>query len=449
MTCALACGIVVGMRPTAALVAAAIVGAAATCLLLPLRHLPALLMAITIVMPSLVLEGVGGSGQARAVIAVLLLALLRAPMARPRISVPGILPLAVCAALGLTLMTALVAGLRPPAQVGGTADLQRDLSYPLAAVVGCLGGASGRRDRNSLGVARGFAWLALVAALLSVWYWLWRHSGFVALSSGLFNRADAAFTSSSRSAFPFAVDSPNVGAVLFVLLGAFAAPSMLLASARRDRILGLAVVAACLAAVFTTQSRTGLFAAGAAALIYLALVKLGGGRRSTVLVILALLCVTGAYVFSTFPAERASADTLQARVQIWRQAESAFLHNPIVGHGYEYSLKNNFVEPYSLGVVSHYQSTHSDLLSHLVDGGVVGATIFVGLLWLMVILARRSVADPASRSLGIGYSCMLAALVVGGIDNTLTQSAAVVAFAWLAFGMMVGLTNVAYGRALR
>jgi hypothetical protein len=443
--CAVACGIVVGLRPTGAIVVAAVAAGATACLLAPLRHLPALLMAITIVMPSLVLEGVGGSGQARAVIVILLLGLLRVLMARSRIAVPGVLPLALGAALGLTLMTALIASSRPPSEVGGTADLQRDLSFPFAAVVGFLGGASARSERTSLSIARGFGFLALVAALLSIWYWAWRTLGLPPLSSALFNLANAAFSSSPRSVFPFAVDFPNIGAVLFVLLGAISAPPLLLASASRDRAIGLVVVVTSLAAVLTTQSRTGLFAATAAALTYLALVKRGGGRRSTVLVTLVLLGVAGTYVFTTFPAERASADTLQARLHIWGQAERAFLHDPIIGHGYDYSLKGNFVEPAGLGVVSHVQSTHSDLLSNLVDGGVVGAAIFIAVLGLMVTVARRAVADPLVRPLGIGYSCMLSALVVGGIDNTLSQSAAVATLNWLAFGVMVGLTGTVYG----
>ena len=447
--CAVPCGVAVALRPTEATLLAAIALGATTCLLLPIRHLPGLLVAITIVVPSLVLEGLGGSGQARAVIAILLLALIRVLMARARMAVPGILPLALGAALGLTLMTALVASTRPPNEVGGTADLTRDLSFPLAAVIGYFGGASARSERMLLGIARGFGFLAVVAALLSIWYWAWRALGVSPLSSGLFNQAAVAFSASSRSVFPFVVDSPNIGAVMFVLLGAFAAPSLLLASSARDRSLGALVVVASLAAVLTTQSRTGLFAALGAAFAYLALVKRGGGRRSTVLATLVLLCGAGAFVFTTFPAERASDDTLNSRVQIWGQAERAFLHNPIIGHGYEYSLKGNFVEPYSLGIASHAQSTHSDLVSALVDGGVVGGATFVFILGLMVVVARRSVEDPVSRPLGIGYSCMLAAFVVGGIDNTLTQSAAAATLEWLTFGVMVGVGSATGQRALR
>jgi O-Antigen ligase len=439
--CAVPCGIAVAMRPTAAILLTAVGAAAIACMLLPISQLPALLLAVTIVMPSLVLEGTAGSGQARAVIAILLLALVRVLMARRRMALPGILPIAIGATLALSLMTALIASSRPPSEVGGTSDLVRDLGYPFAAVVGFLGAASARNERTSLSIARGFGCLALIAALLSIWYWAWRSSGVTPLSSGLFNRANTAFSLSSRSVFPFAVDFPNIGAVLFVLLGAFSAPPLLLASAARDRVLGIVVVITSLAAALTTQSRTGLFAAVAAALVYLILVKRAGGRRSTVLIVVVMLVGAGAYAFSTFPAERASADTLQSRVQIWGQAERAFLRDPIVGHGYEYSLEGNFVEPYGLGIVSHAQSTHSDLISNLVDGGLVGAAIFIAVLWLMVVVARRAIADPSVRGLGIGYSCMLSAFVVGGLDNTLTQSAAAATVEWLSFGIMVGLTS--------
>lgn len=448
--CAVPCGIAVGLRPTTAVLLAAVALGAAVCLLLPVRHLPALLLAVTIVMPSLVFEGIGGSGQARAVIAILVLTLVRVLMTRSRVAVPRILPLAVGAALGLILMTALVSASRPASEVGGTSDLVRDLSFPAAAVVGFFGGAAARSEGGSLSVARGFAWLGLGAAFLSFWYWAWHALGFAPLSSSLFNQVlTSSGFSSSRSVFPFTEDSPDVGAVIFVLLGAFTAPSLLLSSSGRDRILGFAVVVASLAAVLSTESRTGVFAAAAAALAYLVLVKRGGGRRSRVALILAVLCGAGAVVFATFPAERDSSDTLKARVQIWGQAGRAFLHEPILGHGYEYSLKGNFVEGYSLGVVSHSQSTHSDVMSELVDGGVAGAAVFIFILGLMVVVARRSVEDPVSRPLGIGYSCMLAAFIVGGIDNTLTQSAAATTLEWLTFGLMVGVCPGASDQAKR
>ena len=436
---AIPCGLAVGLRPTGAVLVAAMAAGLITCAVLPIRHLPALVLAVTMIIPSLVFNGVTGSGQSRAITLILVLTLVRVLMARSRIAVPSILPLALAAALGLTLMTALVASSRPASQVGTTSSLLRDLTLPLAAVIGLVGAAQARNSRAWLTIPRVFAWLGLVAALASVAYWAWQTLHVGPLSNTLFHQVAAVSLFGKRSVFPFVEDSPNLSAVMFVLMCAFAAPPLLLAPGVRDRLLGTALAVCSLAAVLTTQSLTGLFAAGAGSLAYLILVKRGGGRRSTVLVILVLLSSVGAYVFGTFPAERASGDTLQARTQIWGQAAGAFLEDPIIGHGYNYGEQENFVEAANDGAVSRYQSTHSDMLSHLVDGGVVGTAIFIAVLGLMLALARRSVADPVYRPLGIGYSCMLTPMVVGGIDNTLSQSAAVTTVEWLAFGVMVGL----------
>ncbi len=440
--CAIPCGLAVGLRPSYALLLAAAATGLVICALLPIRQLPALLLAVTVVVPSLVLEGLTGSGQSRAVTLILALTLLRVVISRSPIAVPPILSLGVGTALGLTLFTALIATSRPPSEVGTSADLVRDLTLPLAALIGVAGGAHAGITQQRLTIPRVFAYVGIVAALASVAFWAWEEFHLHFLASGLFQQLAATSTFGKRSTFPFVEDSPNTGAVMFVLVCAFAAPPLLLAARGRDRALAIALVAACLAAVLTTQSRTGLSAAGAGALAYLVLVKRGGGKRSNVLIMLVLFVSVGAYVFGTFPAERATDDTLQARTYIWGQAARAFLQDPIIGHGYKYSEKGNFVEAAGLGSVSHHQSTHNDILSHLVDGGVVGTAIFLLVLGLMFALARRSVGDRDLRPLGIGYSCMLTAMIVSGIDNTLSESAAVITFQWLVFGVIAGLVAV-------
>ena len=448
--CAIPCGLAVVIEPTGALLLASVAIGSVMCALLPIRHLPALLLAVTVVMPSLVLESFTGSGQARAVTLLAGLVLVRILMSRESIVVPGILPLAVGTTLGLTLLTALIATSRPATQVGSDADLVRDLSLPLAAVTGFAGGVHARVTRHWLAIPRAFACLGLVAALASVGFWAWRDLHLSLLNNSLFQQLAASSSFGKRSVFPFTEDSPNTAAVMFVLLCAFAAPPLLLEPGRRDRVLGMGLVAGSLAGVLSTQSRTGLTAAGAAAVAYLVLVKRGGGKRSTVLIVLVLLSSVGAYVFGTFPSERASGDTLQARTQVWGQAARAFLNDPLIGHGYKYSETGNFVEAANDGAVSHNQSTHSDILSHLVDGGVVGTAFFIVVFGLMFALARRSVADRVSRPLGIGYSCMLIAMIVSGVDNTLSESAAVITFEWLAFGVMAGMVpsrpNVSFAR---
>jgi hypothetical protein len=437
--CALACGAAVGLHPTTMLYATVAGIGLVGCILLPMRHLPSLLLAATIVMPTLVFEGVGGSGQARVVVVIMAFVLGRVLIARSRLAVPGILPLSIGGALAATIMTALVATSRPSREIGATSDLVRDLSYPAAAVVGFVGSSYARSQRRPLAIPCAFGWLAIIAALASLWYWAWRTSGVTPPPGGVFSHAAATSGFGTRSVFPFVEDSPNLEAVLLVLMCAFAAPPLLLAAARHVKLLGALLLLAGLAGVLTTQSRTGLFAAAAVALTYLLLVKRSGGRQSTAVAGLVILCSVVVYVFGTFPVERTGDDTLVARVHIWSQAWAAFLQNPIIGHGYEYSISGNFIEAAHGGAVSHYQSTHSDILSHLVDGGVVGTAIFVALLGLMLVVARRSLAAPETRTLGVGYSCALVGAVVAGFDNTLSQSAAAVTFEWLLFGVMVGI----------
>ncbi|MGI8412176.1 MAG: O-antigen ligase family protein [Solirubrobacteraceae bacterium] len=244
--------------------------------------------------------------------------------------------------------------------------------------------------------------------------------------------------------FPFVTDAPNLGAVAFMMLAAFSAPPLLLAGGRRDRLLALALLVTALAAVLSTQSRTGLVAAVVGATTYIALVKRAGARRLPVVITLLVLALAGGYVVSTFPAGRLTGDTLQARVLIWGQAARSFVASPIVGHGYLYSEAGNFEEvPQNEPGLSTTQSTHDDLLSALVDGGMIGAAVFASILVLMLRSGLRALRDRRSMPVAIGYCCMLAVLLVSGVDNTTSQSAVTVTIEWLTFGIVVGLTPTA------
>ncbi len=97
---------------------------------------------------------------------------------------------------------------------------------------------------------------------------------------------------------------------------------------------------------------------------------------------------------------------------------------PIVGHGYRYSQVGNFVENASAGgaVTSRRVSTHSDYLSQLVDGGIVAAVIFLGILAAMVSTARRAISQRVTAPAGLGYACFLSALLVAMVDSTTSQA---------------------------
>lgn len=440
---AIPAGIIVGLHPVTVLTVVVVAGLFVACFAVPLRYMPALLLAGTLVTPTLVLNGVGGAGQARVVDAVLVLAIVRSFISRQKLAVPSDFPLAVVAAVGLTLGTVVVAFAQPASEVGTNSDLIRDLSFPLAAIIGLLGGADAQANGKRLAIPRSYAALGILGGLACVDYWLWIQVGSQPVTGPLFTQIAHTTAFVGRSVFPFVTDAPNLGAVIFMLLAAFSAPALLLAPGRRDRVLALVLLAATLGAVLATESRTGLVAATAAAVPYVVLVKRAGGRRVTVVATLVILAVLGGYVFSTFPRQRFSGDTLQSRGLIWQQAAKTFLEAPIAGHGYLFSKSGNFVEQagQSGTTTSKQQSAHSDLLSALVDGGLVGGAIFVGVLALMFRRAARGLRSPDSMPVAVGYFCMLVVLVVGGTDNTTSQSAAIETIEWLTFGVVVGLSS--------
>ena len=446
---ALPVGFAVGLHPGTMALVAAVAAAMAFCALAPVHYLPGILLAGTVVEPSLVLKGVSGAGQATLVIAVAVVALVRLLMARTRLSVPGLFPLALSMAWGLLLFTAIIATGKHAGTVGSFSDLRRDLSFPFAALVGLAGGARARDLERLLAIPRAFAVLGIVASLACVDYWLWVKHGTLPLSSSLFTyvKGQSQF-GASRSVFPWVVDAPNLGAVAFVMIAGFAAPPLLLRGTRWDRVLALVLLITSVAAVLATESRTGMVAAVTASVAYLVMVKRGGGRRSTVILTLLVAAGVSGYVFSTFPSDRQSSDNLAAREYVWRQAIPSFLNSPIIGHGYLYSQSGNFVEQASKdgSTTSSVVSTHSDALSVLVDGGVVGFSIFIGVIGLMARAALRGFRDPRATPIAIGFCCLLVTFVTGGVDNTLTQSAAAPTIEWLAFGLMVGLTRSAPDR---
>ena len=438
---AIPAGVLVGLHPLAVVVLAAICALLAICAVTSMRHLPALLLGATIVMPTLVFEGISGSGQARAVVAVLILGFARVLLAKPKIPVPGPFALALAAGVGLTLATAVVALGRPAGQVGTVSELVRDLSFPFAAVVGLLGGAQARRSGRGLAIPRSFAGLGILACIVCIDYWAWAKHGGPPLSGGLFSQVQSSTGFVGRSVFPLVEDAPNLNAVMLMMLAAFCGPPLLLARGRGDRVLAMALLLTAVGAVLATQSRTGLIAAMAGSVTYVALLKRAGRPRAAVVITLLLLAAAGGYVVSTFPPERLTGDTLQSRVLIWKQAARSFVASPVIGHGYLYSEAGNFEETAAPTgtTVSKTTSTHDDLLSALVDGGVVGGAVFVGILGLMLRCGLRALRDERSNSVATGYCCMLVVLLVSGIDNATSQSAAVVTLEWLTFGIVAGL----------
>jgi hypothetical protein len=450
---AIVMGFLIAAAPAAAAILAVSVLVAGLLLRLPLRHMPAMLLATSALVASVVTESLtasGGSpvlsiGQAQIVVLLTVVVVVRSLAARqlPR------LPTMLVVAYVLWCLTAALAGLVTVLSDAGGLDqtsFLRELSYPLAAVVGVLAVADARKRADLLDLVRSLARVSLALCLGAGVYWLWAANdlGMPSLVERLFSHAQhASIYDLSRSVFPFSQDSPNLAAVVFAVLAAFVVPPLLLSSNRRDHWLGLGTLAGAAAAVLATGSRTGVIAMIAAGLAILVLVSNSGLRRFGIVAI--AICV-GVIVLSPAQDSRrlsGSTPTFVARERIWSQAWSSYSQAPVFGHGFGYSEGPRFVEAAAPGAAAEARRTsvHNEYLARAVDGGVVGALLFVGLATIVAWPASRLLRSAQTRSVGAGYVAALAAAAVAMLASVISQSAVATTLGWLIFG--VGLAYAA------
>jgi O-antigen ligase len=283
--------------------------------------------------------------------------------------------------------------------------------------------------------------------LSSVVYWAWT-AGLLGDKLPILNGVFADTRSASsydphRSVFPLVQDSPNVGAIAFVLLAAFLVPPLIHAGGKRNARLAVVLSVAVLGAVLSTQSRTGLIALAVAPWPFV-LRRHDRRLRRRVIAGVLLVAVLALGGYQAFPHGRdfSNPATIISRQQIWRQAVDRFLDKPLLGHGYHYSANANFVEvavnPPADGSSppAEYKSVHNEYLGAVVDGGVVGGVVLAYLLLTLSRTgARLSRRGGIAGAEGAGVSCMLLALLVAMTANAALQSAAVSTLFWLFFGI--------------
>jgi O-antigen ligase len=342
---------------------------------------------------------------------------------------------------GLTF-TALVGAFSGQPGSGFTSHLSREALYPLALVIGLIAGTAALRDRRLLSSYRALAWVALAIYLSSIVYWLWTDGSLSGSTlDSLFEPIKSQVYGAHRSIFPFSEDSPNLAAVAFVLVAAFTSPP-LLSRDRGDRLLGILVMIGALGAVLTTQSRTGVFALAAAALaMWFGRSRSGSSVRLLLTgagAVIALVLVSAAVL----PQSRElsfTTGTFQARQEIWQQAWDTFGGAPLIGRGFDYSAGSRFSLSGTTGSPSFVTSAHSEPLAQLVDGGLLGATLFLivagSFVWLGARLRRRSLPEGCRT----GYLALLFAAAVAMVDSVLTKSAVCITVLWLFFGFACAL----------
>jgi O-antigen ligase len=338
-------------------------------------------------------------------------------------------------------------------------ELLRQMSYALAFIVGALSAQASPAAVTSRLPLRSTAWATLGAALLCILYWAFTNGVLpqLPLVSSLLSDVRDQSVYLGRSIFPFTEDSPNLGAFVFVALGAFTGPALVLQGAKRDRWLGYFTVLTCMAAVLTTQSRTGLVAAGAAGLTVLALLPAAHGRRRRAIFGAAVLIIGVAAVYQSFPSNRnfsQGSATVQNREQVWRQAVGKIEESPVIGQGYHFSVRDPFVQDVAdpaLGAATvRRNSVHSDYLGALVDGGMVALVVLVTLLAAAGVAAFQLRFRTAGRGTpaGVGLAGMLAGLTVAMAFNAMLESAAVAIVVWLCCGIAGGTLLRVSGEAV-
>lgn len=452
---ALLLGGAVAVSPSVAILLIAAPVICITLAVLPLRFFPAIAMAGAVAVPSILLEAqVRGisinstplGGQGKLVLFVAAFCLARTVIMRRQVVLPRLSAIAVGVYVATVVFTVVVASFNGHFYAGLASDLFRQLSYVAAFPLGLIAAELCGSARDW---ARPLAFVTIGAALLSVLYFSWSVLGVnPPMLGSLFQHvASTSVYDRSRSIFPFVDDSPNVGSVAFVCIGAFLFPSLQLSSRPRDRLLSWFVLTSAAAAVLTTQSRTGLIVLAVATLPYLILIPNLKRRFWTAigLAVVALFVLQGYRLFPQGRQISSSAQTLLVRESVWGQAYSAFRQSPAFGKGFRYSARDNFAEidPVTTSGASglHPRSVHNEYLGQIVDGGVIGGAFFLYFLSCVIRIGWRTTqrVRPAPSPEGLGFLCFLGTLLVAMTAMAAFPSAVVAIEIWLFFGITSGV----------
>jgi len=123
----------------------------------------------------------------------------------------------------------------------------------------------------------------------------------------------------------------------------------------------------------------------------------------------------------------------EQRLVLWEDAIDLFKRNPITGSGFQTYKYMNRVGP--------YRDTHNYLVKVLAETGVVGAFLFLALLWKFVRLGfdlfGRAADSPFWSALGLGFvALMCSAIVVNCFGDRWTYQQ-VDGYLWILFGCVI------------
>ncbi|MDX6452110.1 MAG: O-Antigen ligase [Gaiellaceae bacterium] len=407
----------------------------------------------TVAVPYVVFQasrGLGGfgstplSGQARLVLCVAAVVALRRAAVGARFEVPSAaLPILAVFVAGIAISLA-TAAVRGTLYAGFVGDLYRQMTYPLAMFIGL---EAGRSARNATARAKLYGSLALAACFafaLSIWYWGWitGRVGAPGVVAGTFSDVRGQSIFQERSIVPFIQDSPNGQAIDFALLAALAVPPLLFSGSKRSGRAATAVLVLAVAAILTTQSRTGIAAMAIAPMAWVAFVSARGARVRAFIggAVLVVALIVGAGFYQNDRSLSLASGTFVARTSIWAQALGKFKESPVLGQGFHYSGQPNFVEPPSLygAPQAHAQTVEDEYLGQAVDGGLVGFALFLAFLIFLGRLGLRLARTEATKLEGVAFLSVLSVFCVGMVSTAALQNPTVACFIWLALGLALG-----------
>jgi len=196
------------------------------------------------------------------------------------------------------------------------------------------------------------------------------------------------------------------------------------------KVFGYVLVAATLFAAMYTFSRAGYLATLFSVFI-LALLK---DRK--LLLVIGVFLLTWQTVVPTAVRERVKMTdengqldaSSQLRVDLWDNAEKAFMQSPIVGQGFA---------TFQLGEhVDNLKDTHNWYVKVMVESGIIGLVIVIALLEQMVATAYRlyrRAADPLFRGLGLGLLLATSACLVANFFGDRWTYLEITGLLWVQF----------------
>ena len=206
------------------------------------------------------------------------------------------------------------------------------------------------------------------------------------------------------------------------------------------KVLFYGLVAATLFATMYTFSRGGYLA------VLFGVLVLGLLKDRKILIVLGIFLLTWQTVVPVPVRERVSMTkdsngqleaSAQERVNLWQNAETSFLHSPIVGTGYA---------TFQLGEhVDNLKDTHNWYVKVLVETGIIGLIIAFILLQQLLAMSYRlfkRAIDPLYRGLGLGLLLATCSCIVANCFGDRWTYLEITGLLWVLAGAAIRATHL-------